>query len=423
MQAATDFWVYFSIIRKRLWLTILLFLVTIGVILSVSYTAKPVYQASVRLQVLATDSLDVSLFDVYKTTSSAAEIQQAQNDFMRALKSGFVAWQTIADLNLEIGALDLLDGLATATEGEFIQVTVTSDDPGRAEAIASTQVNNALEYYRDVRATPSRVLREFVSEQLGANQVEIEAAEQALLAFKQQNGLDSIDLEMRSLQDVLRTLKLDRDRALMEKDRASIFAKTYREQELVATQKADELDALRLAAAEVLEAEEEAETGSESAVVAEEEASFAPSTIKYWRDLALQHEATAISYEATRDGYARSIEIYNEMILQRDEELKGLLKLNDDQTKLERSQARAQSNANFLWDKENEARLKQLQAEKLGYIQITEPARKPDAPVPSKTLQLVVVGAVVSILAGFVLSFLIEFLALVRKAGRRQRVS
>jgi len=419
MQAATDFWVYFSIIRKRLWLTILLFLVTVGVILSASYTAKPVYQASVRLQVLATDSLDVSLFDVYKTTSSAAEIQQAQNDFMRALKSGFVAWQTIADLNLEIGALDLLDGLATATEGEFIEVTITSDDPGRAEAIAATQVNNALEYYRDVRATPSRVLREFVSEQLTDNQFEIETAEDALLVFKQQSGLNSIDLEIRSLQDVLRSLKLERDRAVIEKDRAAIFAKTYREQELIATKKADELDALRLEAVEVTEDE----AGSEIEAGPGNDDTFAPSTIKYWRDLALQHEATAISHEATRDGYARSIEIYNEMIMQRDGELKALLELYDDQTKLERTLARAQSNANFLWDKENEARLKQLQAEQLGYIQITEPARKPDAPVPSKILQLVVVGAVVSILAGFVLSFLIEFLALVRKAGRRQRVS
>ncbi|HUT15409.1 MAG TPA: hypothetical protein VMY98_04100, partial [Anaerolineae bacterium] len=60
MQAADDFWVYFSILWKRLWLTILLFLVTVGVILSMSYTALPVYRATVRLQVLAADRSDVS---------------------------------------------------------------------------------------------------------------------------------------------------------------------------------------------------------------------------------------------------------------------------------------------------------------------------------------------------------------------------
>jgi len=123
MESAGDFLVYFNIIRKRLWLTILLFIVTIGVILAISYTAKPVYRATVRLQVLASDSSDVSLFTEYRSSSTATDIQQAQNDFMRALKSGFVAWQTIADLNLEIGALDLLEGLSTAVEGDFLGAT------------------------------------------------------------------------------------------------------------------------------------------------------------------------------------------------------------------------------------------------------------------------------------------------------------
>jgi capsular polysaccharide biosynthesis protein len=143
MQAAADFWVYFNIIWKRLWLTILLFLITVGVILSISYTAKPVYRATVRLQVLAADRSDISLFTEYRSSSTESEIQQAQNDFLRALKSGFVAWKTVADLNLEIGALELPEGLSTAIEGDFIVVTVESDDPGRAEAIVTTQVNNA----------------------------------------------------------------------------------------------------------------------------------------------------------------------------------------------------------------------------------------------------------------------------------------
>ena len=49
MQAGNDFWVYVNIVLKRLWLIVLLFLVTEGVILSLSYTAEPVYRATVRL--------------------------------------------------------------------------------------------------------------------------------------------------------------------------------------------------------------------------------------------------------------------------------------------------------------------------------------------------------------------------------------
>jgi uncharacterized protein involved in exopolysaccharide biosynthesis len=397
MQSANDFLVYFNIIFKRLWLIILLFVVTVGTILGISYTAEPVYRSTVRLQVLATDSSDVSLFSTTRGTIPVDEIQQAQNDFIRALKSGFVAWRTIAGLNLEVSASDLLDGLSTAVEGEFIIVTVQSDDPGRAEAIATNQVNYALEYYRSVRATPSRVLLEFVSELLATEQQKMVDAESALLEFKQAHSVDSISQETQALQDLIRTLMTDRDQARIEQDRADIFAKIYREEEAKATAKEKEAEAL------------------------ETEGSSAPNTKQYYHDVALQNQATAISYEARRDGYTRSLEIYDEMIEQRTTELNSLLRLYSESNALEREFARATSNYAFLRDKQNEARLKQLQAERLGYIQISEPARKPDAPVASKTLQLVAVGGAISILAGFLLAFLIEFLGSLRQAAREQQ--
>ncbi|MCD6520878.1 MAG: hypothetical protein J7M05_13250 [Anaerolineae bacterium] len=397
MEAGADFWVYFNIIRKRFWLILLLFLVTEGVILSVTYTAKPVYRATVRLQVLPAGRSDVSLFSEYRPVSSVNEIQQAQNDFIRALKSGFVAWKTIADLNLDIGALDLLSGLSTAIEGDFIVVTVEAEDPGQAAAIATTQVNNALEYFRNVRATPSRVLRKFISEQLEGEQKKLLEAEQALVEFKKKHNLDSLEREMASLQDLVRSLKLQREQARMDKEKMAIFAQAYRDQQKKAEKKVAEIE----------------EKGEE----------FAPNTLKFYRDLARQYEEKAIDYEARRDGYAKQVEIYDQVIAEREAELRKLLDLYIQYKTLEQNLAQIQNNYNFLKAKENEARLKQLQAERLGYIQITEPARKPDAPVPSKMPQLLAVGAAVSILTGFILSFLIEFLGSLRRAARKQRVS
>jgi len=420
MESAGDFLVYFNIIRKRLWLTILLFIVTIGVILAISYTAKPVYRATVRLQVLASDSSDVSLFTEYRSSSTATDIQQAQNDFMRALKSGFVAWQTIADLNLEIGALDLLEGLSTAVEGDFIVVTVESDDPGRAEAIATSQVDNALAYYREGRATPSRVLLTFVSEQLDASRQNMLDAEAAINDFKKDQQVDSIEIETRSLQDLLRTLKLERDRAAIEAERSDIYASIYRSEQAKALQEAD---AIARKEQELLEAAEEEATGGVAADDEEETPEeFAPYTRKYYLDVARQQEATAIGYEAQRDGHAQSVTMYDEMIAERAVDLEALIDLYDEYSALQRAYNRAASSYSFLLDKQNEATLKQLQAERLGYIQITEPARKPDAPEASKLPQLLAVGAVVSLLAGFILSFLLEFLAAVRRAAKKQRV-
>jgi uncharacterized protein involved in exopolysaccharide biosynthesis len=422
MESAGDFLVYLNIIRKRLWLIILLLIVTVGVILAISYTAKPVYRATVRLQVLATDSAAVSLFTEYRASSTTTEIQQAQNDFMRALKSGFVAWRTIADLNLEIGALDLLAGLSTAVEGDYIVVTVESDDPASAEGIASRQVDNALTYYREGRATPSRVLLTFVTEQLSAAQQGMLDAENALFEFKKAHQIDSIDQETRALQDLTRNLRLERDRAEIEMRRADVFAGIYRAEQLKATQQADAIERAELEL-QAAAAEEAASAGTSAGVDEQSPAEFAPYTKKYYLDVARGHEATAIGYEAKRDGYAQSLTFYDDMISARSAELESLIKLYGEYNALARDLTRANANYTFLRDKQNEATLKQLQAERLGYIQITEPARKPDAPVPSKLPQFVAVGAVVSVLTGFVLSFFLEFVAALRKAARKQRVS
>lgn len=403
MQMAADFWMYVNVVRKRLWLIALLFVTTVGVILAISQTAKRVYRASVRLQVLPTDRTEVTLFAATRTTSTMDEVTQAQSDFMRAMKSGYVSWKTIADLNLNIGALDLISAISFAAEGDFIIATVESDEPGRAEAIVTTQVNNALENYRGVRATPSRVLRDFVSQMLASESQSMVNAEKALLDFKVAHGFDSISQETRALQDAIRNLKVERDRTVMEREKAAIFADTYRDQQKKMNDAADTLQSIS----------DPAKPGQE----------VAPYTTKYYRDLALQHGMTAVEWEAKRDGLAKSIEIYDRMIDERSAELRALLGLYSEYSALDREVTRATNNYNFLRDKDNEARLRQAQAEKLGYIQITEPARKPDAPVPTKTLQLVAVGGAVSILAGLVLAFILEFLSSLRKVSQRQRVS
>lgn len=220
-------------------------------------------------------------------------------------------------------------------------------------------------------------------------------AEEAVLEFKRTHGLESVERETLALQEMVRSLKLERDRTVIELDRNDTFAQVYREQQQAAQAKANEI----------------------AASAADADAS---GSLRFYQDLARQHEARALDYEATREGYERSLEIYDQMIEDRTEEMRNLLTLGVKFNALERDLSRATSNYNFLWDRENEARLKQLQAEELGYIQIIEPARKPDEPVPSKTMQWVMVGGVVSILVGFLLSFVIEFLGAVGRAARQQ---
>jgi uncharacterized protein involved in exopolysaccharide biosynthesis len=194
---------------------------------------------------------------------------------------------------------------------------------------------------------------------------------------------------------------LEQEHVVIERDRADVYAQIYREEQAKAQDEAERVGA---------DVDEEGEMVS-------------PNTFQFYQELARQQEARAIEYEAIRDGHERSLEIYDEIIQGHTDDLDNLLQLSGQYDELERDVNQALGTYSFLWDKENEARLRQLQAERLGYIQITEPARKPDEPVPSKMPQLVAVGGVVSILVGFLLSFVIEFLSSVSRAARKQTVS
>ena len=71
---------------------------------------------------------------------------------------------------------------------------------------------------------------------------------------------------------------------------------------------------------------------------------------------------------------------------------------------------RAEGNYAFLENRENEARLRESQARSAGFIEVLEPARYPDQQAPSKLPRLVMLGSLLSLLAGVILAFVLEFL-------------
>ena len=98
-----------------------------------------------------------------------------------------------------------------------------------------------------------------------------------------------------------------------------------------------------------------------------------------------------------------------------------LLALTTEFDGLLRAVGRVQSNYNFLTEKESEARLKVSQATNVSFIQIIEPARTPDRPAPSSTPKLLATGVVVSLLAGVILAFILEFLSSLRTSPDEAR--
>ena len=375
---ASEVLTYLRIIRKWWWLIVLVVGVAIGVIVVSSLRTKPVYRAFIKLQVIAPEPQEVSLFTAVRSVSTNEEIVAVEQQFDAALRSPYVAWQTIADLNLGISAAQLLDGLTVFADGEFLHLTFVADNAMLVEAIATAHVENAFEYYAQTRAKPSSVALQFIQQQLAAQDQALAAAESALLEFKINHNLDSLEREMTAVQDDLHNLRLERAKMIVEREKAQAIADQYtREAELT--------------------------NSTESAV-------------NYMRQVATQ--------EAVIAGIRAQELEYDKLITQQETRLVDLLRLVAEHERLVRALVRVRSNYNFLSDKENEARLKQSQATNVSFIQIIEPARMPDRPAPSRTPKMLAIGSIVSLIGGIILAFVVEFLSSLRtpidERGREQ---
>lgn len=365
---------YVRIVRKRWWVVALLFVATIAVILVNALREKPVYRAYVKLQVIAPESQEVSLFTTIRTVTTDEEIVGVQVQFDSALHSYYVAWQTINDLNLGITAAELLEGLTVTAEDEFLNVTFTADNPINVEAIATRHVENAFTYYAQVRAKSATVALQFIQQQLSDEDKTLAVAQAELLTFKVTHNLDSLSQEVLAIQNQVRQLQLERAKLVVERESTQAIAAKYREEAAKADPENPTVDYATLAIGE---------------------------------DIAL---AGILAEEAR----------YDKLIEEQKTRLEELLKLTVENEALVRAVSRSQSNYNFLADKETEARLKQSQANNVSFIQIVEPARMPDQPAPSRTPKLLAVGVVLSLIAGIILAFVLEFLSVLSASAQKK---
>jgi len=375
-----DFGHYWQIIRRRSWMILLLFAVTMTVILVRALTTKPVYSAGVRLQVIPMESEQITLYSPLKTTSTDV-IDEIGYQFVQAVANGSTAWRTIAALNLNMDADQFLRRLQTARDGEFVSVVMQADSPQQAEAAVTAQVDNALTAVRANRSRPAVVTGDFVAQQLAEAEQALAAAQADLQRFKLSHSIDSLGRETLAYQDQLREMRKAQENASLQ------------EVQLTAKMKALEAEAgTTEAAAKAVPTP----TGSEERATLNRRAADLRSSVASLRGEIAGQQALRTEYEQS--------------IARWETELTSLIGLIEEHDRLTNAVNQAQHTRDFLFDKSLEARLKQEQAQNVGYLKVIEPARRPDQPLPTRTLQTALVGGLLSLVAGVILVFLFEFL-------------
>ncbi len=135
------------------------------------------------------------------------------------------------------------------------------------------------------------------------------------------------------------------------------------------------------------------------------------------RSLSIERDLARAGGEVTK---AQAIA---DIILEREAELQDMIGITAGYNELTDQVDRVRSNFNFLLDRKNEAQIKENQILELGSVQVITPARPPRNPVAAVDGKIIVLAAVVSLLTGILLTFLIEYLVKASNFRSAQRLS
>ena len=112
---------------------------------------------------------------------------------------------------------------------------------------------------------------------------------------------------------------------------------------------------------------------------------------------------------ALAEGKEAEASSYDEIIYARELELQELVLLNAEYADLQDTAARIAAVYSDLLDRETEAKLKENEIMSARFIQVI-PAREPERPLPRFDVRLLLVGGIVSLVAGVALAYLLEAL-------------
>ncbi|MER2598974.1 MAG: Wzz/FepE/Etk N-terminal domain-containing protein [Caldilineales bacterium] len=392
-----------AILRRRWWLIAAVVAGALVVTLLVTLNAPQSYRSSLRLQALALDDQEVALYTRRASDTVGDQIALTQFNFNETLQNSLIAWRTIRDLGLDISASTLLKSLNTTASGDFVTVTYDAPSPQQAMDVLNRHVENAMSYYNSVRSRPASITGQFIAAELTAQGQTLKQAQQAVLQFQLEHTLGDLPREINALQDVLRSLRTQRDAAAVQAAQADAVAQQY-------TALADQTEAELADAQRVLDALLAAAPASPSALQQAQLDAQAEQTASLRQALRDQRGAAAarhIEAEGARAALAQTDVVQ----AQRSGDLAQLLSLSSEYGDLQATVDTAAADYEFLRSKAAEARLKQAQVNRIGSLQIVDPAFLPTEPGDSAVLQLMLLVTVVGLLVGLVLALLLEFIS------------
>ena len=316
---------YLKVLKKRWWLILLLIVSTVGSILAVFYTAKPVYRSSLKFLFSSPPIAELSVYGDFRNPSIREEISYARANFIEILGNPSTIWRAIETLDQDLSVDDIKVIVEPSETSEIVRLTVEMEEPQLAADMANALMDVALETYGELRARPTTMSHAFISAQLDAAYAKWKQAQEALTEFRIENGISDLDSALEQRQSLVRSLMLERDEALVKEN-------------------------LELAAK------------------------------------------------------------YDGVIAQHEVELQNLAWLSSQYAELETTVRQTRELYDLLLSKETEAAIKENEILSGGFVSVLGPARPSKQPISAFNSKVVLLGAIVSLAVGVLLSVAWEYL-------------
>ncbi len=378
---SNNFGSYLAVVRKRFWVILLIFAATMAIILVRSWQTPPAYRSTVAVAVIPSDPAEVTLFSRTQNFTPSTDYDIAIAQFTSIVQSQAVARQTLAETGVKMTPTELLNSISVTRDpiGDRVNVSVTTAHPDDAEKLLGKQVELAVDEFRKTRTRQPEAMQKFLETELETAGRDLDAAQAELQRFKLDNGVESLDRELTAEQDLVRGLRIQQEEAEAEAQRLEALAGALEQQSKDALAKAATFDAKSADAA-------------------------------YWGGLAQDLATAAINRRVEAAGQRARKTGAATRLAQHETDLKSLITLAEQHQALQDTLRQRQDNRDFIAGKIREVSLRQDQADAVGYLQVLGVPATPKTQLPTRTLQIALLGGVASIVAGIVLVFFLEFL-------------
>ena len=371
---------YWSVLKRRFWVILLLVAATMAVVLIRAALTPPLYRSSMRLQIIPLEPGEVTLYTRMDAVSSSDTISYIYFDFSGFLKTPRMAQLTLADTGIEMSVDEFLRNITVERDpiGDLMSVSLTSTSPEAAETLLRRHVDIALEAFRANRALSTESAGKFLETELALAEKDLEDARSAVLQFKLENRIESLDRALAAEEQAIRDLN--------------------------GAQQASEIEVKQLQAViGVLEAQLK---DAETAAPAEVDSAAAAGAARLAQDLREQISLRQVEVASQQ----AAVEAIVPLTSKHQANLASLITLGGQYEALQDTVQEKLDTRNFLEAKAREARLKENQTRSVGYLSAINAPTTPGTQLPTQTVRTALLGALLSIIAGIILIYVLEFI-------------